>query len=187
LRSLSGATGLKSRRLAPIPPELDVWADFHIQEVAVKAPRIRIAWVMVAVAIAALDFGVMREVVGSRSARNILLLLGILPMANVLTVGMLINQRRPGNRPFLLGFEVFGAMALILYIALAYCFDHGVETTYLRPLIDLLKKTIGQDRPNVFISVLYVGSMLMLGCPQLVFALIGGFLSRRIKAAITRH
>jgi hypothetical protein len=63
----------------------------------VKLPRFRIAWLMVAVAIAALDFGVMREVVGSRSTRNIGLLLGILPMANVLTVGMLIKQRRPGS------------------------------------------------------------------------------------------
>ena len=150
-----------------------------------KAPRFRIAWIMLAVAIAALDFGVMREVVGSRSVRGILLLLGILPMANVLAVGMLINQRRPGNRPFLLGFEVFGAMALIVYIALVYYFDRGIETTYLRPLIDLLMKTIGQDRPIVFISVLYAGSMLILGCPQLVFALIGGRLSRRFRITIT--
>jgi hypothetical protein len=173
----------------PLGPDLwlrlGVSAMFGDQEVVVKVPRIRIAWIMVAVAIAALDFGVMREVVGSRSARNILLLLGILPMANVLSVGMLINQRRPGNRPFLLGFEVFGVMALILYIALAYYFDHAVETTYLRPLIDLLRKTVGQDRPDVFISILYVGSMLMLGCPQLVFALIGGLLSCRFRITIT--
>ena len=40
-------------------------------------------------------------------------------MANVLVVGMLVAQRRPGSRPFLLGFEAFGAMALALYIALA--------------------------------------------------------------------
>lgn len=78
-----------------------------------KAPRFRIAWVMVAVAIAAINFGVMREVVGSRSSRNIVLLLGSLPMANVLMVGVLINQRRPGWRPFLLGFEVFGAMGWV--------------------------------------------------------------------------
>ena len=51
-----------------------------------------------------------------------LLILGALPMANVLAVGILIGQRRPGSRPFLLGFEAFGAMALALYVALASFF-----------------------------------------------------------------
>jgi hypothetical protein len=150
----------------------------------VKLPRFRIAWIMVAVAIAALDSGAMREVVDSRSARNIGLLLGTLPIANVLVVGMLIGQRLPRSRPFLLGFEVFGAMALVLYIALANRFFHEIEMTYLRPLIDLLRKVIGQGRPS-FIPSLYVGSMLMLGCPQLAFALIGGFVSRRFKITFT--
>jgi hypothetical protein len=140
---------------------------------------------MVGVAIAAINFGVMREVVRSRSARDIGMLLGSLPMVNVLIVGVLITRRRPGWRSFLLGFEVFGAMSVVLYMTLAYHFEIEIERTYLKPLIDLLQKTIGQDRPNAFISVLYVGVMFMVGLPQLAFALIGGFVSRRL--GITSH
>ena len=33
---------------------------------------------------------------------------GALPMANVLAVGLLIAQQRPGSRPFMLGFGAFG-------------------------------------------------------------------------------
>jgi hypothetical protein len=150
----------------------------------VKVARFRIGWIMVAVAFAALDFWAMREVVGSRSPRNIVSLLGSLPMVNVLIVGVLIIQRRPGWRPFLLGFEVFGAMSVALYMTLAYHFEIEMERTYLKPLIDLLRKTIGQDRPNIFIPILYVGVMLMVGLPQLAFALVGGFLSLRYKVTV---
>ena len=79
-----------------------------------KMPRFRIAWLMVAVAIAGIDFGVIRTLLA-----ELFLVMGALSMANVLVVGLLIAQQRPSSRPFLWGFEVFGAMALALYILLA--------------------------------------------------------------------
>ena len=82
-----------------------------------KMPRFRIAWIMVAVAIAALDFAAIRASLDIREA--VLFVLGALPMANVLAVGILIAQQRPGSRPFFLGFEAFGAMALALFITVA--------------------------------------------------------------------
>jgi hypothetical protein len=61
----------------------------------VKVPRFRIAWLMVAVAIAALDFAAIGAILGSGADDfGIFLLLGALPMANVLAVGILIGQRR---------------------------------------------------------------------------------------------
>jgi hypothetical protein len=43
-------------------------------------------------------------------------------MANVLAVGILVGQQSPRSRPFLLGFEAFGAMALAFYVALvSFC------------------------------------------------------------------
>ncbi len=74
-----------------------------------KMPRFRIAWLMVAVAIAGIDFGVIRTLLA-----ELFLVMGALSMANVLVVGLLIAQQRPSSRPFLWGFEVFGAMALAL-------------------------------------------------------------------------
>jgi hypothetical protein len=155
----------------------------------VKAPRFRIAWGMVAVAIAALDFAAIRASLDIREA--VLLVLGALPMANVLAVGILIAQQRPGSRPFLLGFEAFGAMALALFITAAVAslpFDeYMVIAYYLAPVLRLIQKSIRQDQPLVFVPIVLFAYVVMLGWPQVVFALIGGFLSRRFKITITRR
>ena len=153
-------------------------------------PRFRIAWVMVAVAIAALDFGAIRALLARHGnalddQRSMCLLLGALPMTNVLAVGMLIGQRRPASRPFLLGFEAFGAMALVLFIALAICFPREVVLPYLTPVLVLIERTIGNDRPFVLIPIVCVVAVALLGWPQVAFALAGGFLSRRFKVTIS--
>ncbi len=152
-------------------------------------PRFRIAWVMVAVAIAALDFGAIRALFGWGHR----LLLGALPMANVLVVGILIAQWRPESRPFLLGFEAFGAMALALFVALVSFFPDSYEPigSYLAlvesVLIEPMGIFIGQDRPFVFIPIACFVAVVMLGWPQVAFALIGGSLSRRFRITITRR
>jgi hypothetical protein len=152
----------------------------------VRVPRFRIASVMIFVAIAALDFGAIRALLDSQTDDLFLLVLGALPTVNVLAVGMLIGRRRPGNRRFLLG-EAFGAMAFALYVALASFLRDEVVMPYLGPLLDLfdyLEKTIGSDRPFVFIPFLCPAGAVMLGLPQVVFALIGGLLSRKFVITI---
>ena len=143
---------------------------------------------MVAIAFAAIDFAAIGVIFGSRADDiGIFLLLGALPMANVLAVGILIGQRRSGSSPFLLGFETFGAMALALFVAsLIYCL-RTLVIPYLSLLIRVLEQTIGRDRPFVFMPVLVCGSVVMLGLPQVVFALIGGVLFRSFRVAVSRH
>ena len=85
-----------------------------------------------------------------RPLMSVLLVLGALPMANVLPVGLLIGQRRPENRPFRLGFVSFGAMALALYVAMTSSFPREI-VILLTPVSDYLVKTIGSDRPLLFI------------------------------------
>ena len=153
------------------------------------APRFRIAWVMVAVAIVALDFGAIRALLPRHASalddqRGVLLLLGALPMANVLAVGMLIGQRRPGSRPFLLGFEVFGAMALAFFIALASCFPREVVVPYFAPFVAPVEWFIGPGHPFYIPIGGLVVAVMLIG-PQVVFALVGGVLSRRFKITIT--
>ena len=58
---------------------------------------------------------------------------------------------------------------------------------YLLPFIRALEQTIGRDRPFVFIPISCFGSVVMLGWPQVAFALIGGFLCRRFRITITRR
>ena len=154
-----------------------------------KVVRFRIARVMVGIAIAALDFAAIRAMLGYQE--TLLLVLGALPTANVLAIGMLVGQRRLRNRPFLLGFEAFGATALASFIAydtLSFFFPAGYALLnwYLAPVFVPLRKFIGQSGP--FASVVEIlGYVFMLGWPQVVFALIGGFLSRKFKVAITRR
>ncbi len=156
-----------------------------------KMPRFRLVWLMVAVAIAAIDFAAIRATVGPGAGLvAAYLLVGALPMANVLVVGMLIARKRPGSRPFLLGFEVFGAIALALYIHVAMSSPRNSEWPiewYLRLVFDPLNAVTASYQPLVHEAIgLFVGVLVLIG-PQLVFALIGGFLSRRFKITVTRR
>src|SRR5689334_14334004 len=97
---------------------------------------------MLLVAIAAFDFGAIRAMPAIPPPTSGLLVLAALPMANVLAVGLLIGQRRPGNHPFLRGFEAFGGMALALYAALVSLSPRAVMP-YLDPLLHPIRTTIG--------------------------------------------
>ncbi len=107
-------------------------------------------------------------------------------MGNVLAVGLLARQRRPGSRPFLLGFEAFGVLALALYVALVVLSPQMVADTYLEPLLPTISSAIGPPRPRVLVwQIASVGSvaLVLLGLPQLAFALLGGCLSRKFGIA----
>ena len=152
-----------------------------------KAPRFRIAWVMVAVAIVAFDFAVGRAMVDSGGNARAFLMLGALPMANILAVGNLIGRRRRGSRPFLLGFETFGTMALALYVASIILFDGELWVFHLTPVVKPIAEAVGAFPPFVSIPVLCSATMGMLLLPQLGLALVGGFLSRKYRVTITRR
>src|SRR5262249_23268318 len=102
-----------------------------------------------------------------------------------LAVGMLIGQRRPASRPFLLGFEVFGAMALALFIALAGCCPREVVMPYLVPFMARMEAIIGPGRDLVLLPFQCFPVLLLLGGPQVGFALVGGLLSRKFKISIS--
>ena len=147
-----------------------------------KVPRFRIAWLMVLVAIAALNFGAIR-VFSYYTYFYPLVCAGSLPMANVLVAGLLIGCRHRENRQFLLGFEAFGATALAVYLALAIRFPRELFLTYFELAATPCRTVIGYflragDMP---ISVVVWAVMLVL--PQAIFALIGGFLFRKFKLA----
>ena len=153
-----------------------------------KVPRIRIAWVMFAIAAFAIDLTVMRALVDYPSPMGEDLLFGALPMTNVLAVGLLIAQHRPRSRPFLLGFELFGAIALAAYIAWALLFPGpGGIRPYVSIVLDPIVATMGQTRSLVTLPILWLVVFSMLSLPQVAFALIGGFLSRRYKVTIIRR
>jgi hypothetical protein len=73
-------------------------------------------------------------------------------------------------------------MALALYVAMSCSPNVEALEAYLALLNELLKKTIWSDT-----LVAEFGAVVMFVWPQVAFALIGGFLSRRFKITITRR
>jgi hypothetical protein len=149
----------------------------------VKAPRFRIGWLMVAVAIAALNFGAIRAICAATGQFFLSWVVGTLPMANVLAVGLLIAQQRPRYYPFLLGFEAFGAMALAFYIVSASD-DFAAVAFYLKPCLDPIEDIIGPDQPFLLWPVLISACVVMLGLPQVVCAMVGGLLSHMLFTVV---
>jgi hypothetical protein len=103
-----------------------------------KIPRFRIAWLMVFVAVAALNFWVFRICYYdvwtnyAATANKIdVMYVGSMPMANILLLGILISLRRRESRPFLMGFEIFGAAALAIYMTLNSFYCHELVRPYL--------------------------------------------------------
>jgi hypothetical protein len=146
------------------------------QEVSVKLHRLRIAWVMALVALVALNLGTIREYPVGYLV-NDLILMGCLPIGNVLAVGLLLGFRSRTSRPFLLGFELFGATALASYSIVASLFAMEVVVPYLRSVTQPLSDSFGR-RPHstAQLVALYSFATVMLGLPQLVIALVGGLL-----------
>jgi hypothetical protein len=160
-------------------------------------PRFSIAGIMVAAAIAALNLTALRFLLEDaappayRSEAVEVLCVGVPPMASLLALGALILYRRRAGQEkphtFLPGFEIFGTAALLLFVALA-CYAPREVVDYLRPLLDLLERSIGRASP-LFIPVIIATVALILTLPQLAFALMGGWLSigYRVRIVIERR
>jgi hypothetical protein len=109
------------------------------------------------------------------------LLMGALPMANVLMLALVIGHRRQGSR-FFLGFEVFGATALAFYVAAVSLYTEEL----VPPFADLLSPLVIAFRNGTTLSTLGVlivesAAAVILLLPQVAIALIGGFLFRNFR------
>jgi hypothetical protein len=148
-------------------PELDGSADVYAQVVAVKVPRVRIAWVMVAIAIVAINIAAIKAVLDHSNPFKEVLLMGTVPMANALVVGLMIGYWSRRSRRFLLGFEAFGVTALSPFAGICL-FPEMINLHYR-----LLIKPYGRSLTMISITV------VVIGLTQLAFALVGGFLSHK--------
>jgi hypothetical protein len=132
---------------------------------------------MVAVVIAAINFGALRAMMDERGDETVLPRLGMLPMVTILAVGLLIGWRHPGSRAFLLGFETFGASAMVLYVVMAISTGDEILEPYLDLLMETLMETVGRNWPSAYLPTAFSLAAVMRALPQVAFARIGGFLS----------
>jgi hypothetical protein len=152
----------------------------------VRLPRIAIAEVMILVGLVAIDC---RAIVAFRPGQDLtvgLILLGGLPMANALAIGLLLLRRRfPQQeiRHFLLGFEVAGAIALFLVVTSSAMFPLPLAThlNSVFRVVGHVHTMVGTDmRQPVRDVIEYTLVMAYIAVPQLILALIGGWVARRV-------
>jgi hypothetical protein len=143
---------------------------------AVRRIRCPIAGMMAVVALAALDCAAVRSPLSGRPLTETLLLLGGLPMANVLAFGLLpLLLERPGRgacRPCLVGFETVGWSVLLLYASCAFYHPEALRGGVVRALASL--SALGNP------AFLAAAAAALLS-PQLSLALLGGWLNRRFS------
>jgi hypothetical protein len=155
---------------------------------AMKLLRFSIAWIMAMIAIVAIDFAVIRCLDGTDSLIVKVILIGSIPMASILVLGLpsLIRRitSRGKHRPFLVGFEAVGWTILLLYTGGAILFPESVATAIDSAGELLIGPTGHEDHPAWRSTVLFLGVMMLL-LPQLVAALIGGWLNQTSEIRIT--
>jgi hypothetical protein len=154
----------------------------------VKVLHLPIAWLMAIIALAALNLGAIRAALDESGGLDLQLCIVVLPTANVLAMGLLIGHRHRESRRFLLGFEVFGAAALA-YLIVANLSGKDWVWSYLTLASEPLRAAIAPTGGGKWstLRLLAARSFLSLWAtlPQLAFALIGGFLSRKFAPAQT--
>src|SRR5262249_55498021 len=121
------------------------------------------------------------------SGFTFLLSAGVLPMVNLMVVGLLVGRRYPGSHHFLLGFEAFGAVALAFFVAGVSQFGNELVpylNLVLVPYVNTFQPTFRLGAyPMAFQLGFCTLVVAMLGLPQLAFAVLGGLLSLRFWAS----
>jgi hypothetical protein len=135
---------------------------------------------MAAVVLVALNCIALRTPLSGRSLAACMLLLGGLPMANILAAGLLTvlpdRSWRAVYRPWFVGFEVVGWTALLLYSSCAYYHPEALRESVVPALRSL--RALGNP---AFITAV----MAALTVPQLCLALLGGWLNQRYGIGVT--
>jgi hypothetical protein len=128
---------------------------------------------MTAVAVIAVDLCVIRSIAPGIGE---VVAVGVLPMANVLTIGFLMG--RHSRRPFFWGFLAFGVTALIGFVALGVFAEDSVMMPYAELWAEPIHRALDRYPQEVHVAVMVPVCIIMFGLPQLAVALVGGFLSR---------
>jgi hypothetical protein len=148
-----------------------------------RFPRSSIAGLMTVVVFVAVNCAVLKAILARSSVWNEVFILGVLPMANLLAVGLLPWLRRRPARAgigwFRVGFEVCGGLAMVAFLVASlqftdFCF--WLPQSFFRPYLAL--------RPGL--GLVSSALLIFLG-PQLAFALVGGGLVRLVGGKVDRH
>jgi hypothetical protein len=149
-----------------------------------KVPRFRVAWLMVAVALIGLQLAVIcadEPLIGLDGLE-----VGLLPGVTALTItlfSMIGTRGRP--RPFAWGFVAALVVAMCVYIVCCLTIPELLRVSIVYE-VDRIVKYIADVNPILVFRLCLEIQSLILGLPQLTFALLGGFLFRRFRVTVPR-
>jgi hypothetical protein len=148
-----------------------------------KRPRIRIADVMIVVAILALDLGAIRASVDGTEEG---LLLDALPTVNILVFVGIAGFRRRRLRAFALGFEVVGSLSLLSYLWWTNN-NPWAWLCYFGPPITAVARRVEALFPHGHLVIIYIIYLVAFAIPHTVLGLCGGYLTAKGWAKIGRR
>ncbi len=168
------------------------------RERASRRPRVTLATISLLIAVLAVDFALIRQVVAYDVSVWTTIGIGFLPMANALVLGLPRTLGSRGRRgPFLVGFEVAGWLATIAYLA-ACAVDPqammGRLVSFAEAVTAAFDLVLGSGRAQrLFTNSLYVGVtaevvmvVAFFTLPPLLLALFGGAITRQFGRRSTR-
>jgi hypothetical protein len=150
------------------------------QRELMKIPRFSIAGLMVFVMFAAANCAAVKGLVQPPSVWKEMCLFGVLPMANLLAIGLLPWLRRRPHRVgiggFRVGFVVCGVLAIVAFLVLSLRYT---DYLFQLPQSFFSRCVVLRPGPGLVSSAL----MIFFG-PELAFALLGGCLGRAISSKV---
>ncbi len=148
-----------------------------------RSPSFSIAEIMAIVAFAAVDSLEIRLGQSSPSLRC--LIFGSLPMQNALMFGLLLlfQRRRRTDKPipFPIGFEVVGWIGLLIYVGVCVRATEAITWHITCTLTPLLSATGFQPYSTADYICRYGLAMSYLAAPQMVTALVAGWINQRCR------
>ena len=102
---------------------------------------------------------------------------GVIPMANILVIGMYtvaVRKRRPS--PFLIGFEIGGLVAIAAFIALAWTWPDGIRL-WVRPIYTVWSFASSGRLPQIY---MFAGDTACFLPVQVLLASLAGLLARQL-------
>jgi hypothetical protein len=153
-----------------------------------KIPRVSITSVMAAVVVVAIDCMTIQSVdlhLDPPTRILTLIVLGALPMANVLAIGItLLIRGRGQSRPFLMGFDAAGAVALLGWIGYTIARPDQVLVYLgeLEPMMIFAGRITGLGQSPAWNTAMIVGFVpALLLVLELILGIAGGLLVWRFR------
>jgi hypothetical protein len=147
----------------------------------IQTRRFSIGLLMAVIFFVAADFAIVRALWGTNEPLIVAII--TLPMINLLLMVLPGARRGRDLRPFWLGFEAAGWMMVVLFASLASFF----EDAFLYPIewIDMHDSLLSGS-PTEF-AFLISSSVVIYTIPQVLAAMVGGWLSSRYRVVIQRR